>query len=81
VDREDRMAALHKLLPQEILSLAGLFPVSPSIPPTPDAEQERLERLRGLFWYLPPADEAADLRHNYFQHAGTIPSIIQAFFC
>ena len=28
-----------------------------------------MERLRSLFWYLPPADEAAELRQIYFQHA------------
>lgn len=71
-DREDRLAALRKILPQEILSLSGFFPVAPHINATPDLEPERLDRLRGLFWYLPTAEEAADLRHIYFQHAGTV---------
>lgn len=71
-DREDRLAALRKILPPEVLSLAGFFPVAPNITATPEADPARLERLRGLFWYLPPADEAADLRHIYFQHAGIV---------
>ncbi|KAI0691234.1 hypothetical protein BC835DRAFT_1279571 [Cytidiella melzeri] len=75
-EREDRMGALHRILPQEVLSLAGLFPVAPNIPPTAELEAERLERLRGLFWYLPPADEAADLRQIYFQHAAWMYSIV-----
>lgn len=29
----------------------------------------RIERLRSLFWYLPPVDEATELRHIYYQHA------------
>ncbi|PSR73788.1 hypothetical protein PHLCEN_2v10358 [Hermanssonia centrifuga] len=70
-DREDRLAALRKLLPAEVLSLAGFFPIAPNISATPDVEAERIDRLRSLFWYLPPADEAADLRLIYFQHAGT----------
>lgn len=68
--REDRLAALQKLLPPDILSLSGFFPVAPNISPTADTEVDRLERLRSLYWYLPPADEAADLRTIYFQHAG-----------
>ncbi|THG97365.1 hypothetical protein EW026_g4615 [Hermanssonia centrifuga] len=68
-DREDRLAALRKLLPAEVLSLAGFFPIAPNISATPDVEAERIDRLRSLFWYLPPADEAADLRLIYFQHA------------
>ena len=29
----------------------------------------RVERLRSLFWYLPPLDEATELRNIYYQHA------------
>lgn len=72
-DRENRLAALRKLLPAEVLSLAGFFPIAPNISPTAESEGERIDRLRSLFWYLPPADEAADLRHIYFQHAGGLP--------
>ncbi|KAI0924799.1 hypothetical protein AcW2_005572 [Taiwanofungus camphoratus] len=68
-DRDNRFAHLRKLLPPEVLALSGLFPVAPHIPLTPDAESDRLERLRTLFWYLPPADEAAELRQIYFTHA------------
>ena len=60
---------MRSLLPPEVLSLAGFFPIAPHIPPSIDAEAERMERLRSLFWYLPPADEAAELRQIYFQHA------------
>ena len=49
--------------------MSGLFPIAPHLPLTNDAETMRIERLRSLFWYLPPADEAAELRQIYFQHA------------
>ncbi|OBZ66412.1 GTP-binding protein Rho3 [Grifola frondosa] len=68
-DRDQRLANLRKLLSPEVLSLSGLFPVAPNIPLTLDAETQRIERLRSLFWYLPPADEAAELRQIYYQHA------------
>ena len=29
----------------------------------------RIERLRSLFWYLPPVEEATELRNIYYQHA------------
>ncbi|KAF7798002.1 hypothetical protein EIP86_009212 [Pleurotus ostreatoroseus] len=69
-ERDDRLAALNKLLPPEVLTLAGFFPIAPNISPTTEVEAGRVDRLRSLFWYLPPADEAADLRQIYFQHAG-----------
>ncbi|EKM50390.1 uncharacterized protein PHACADRAFT_263672 [Phanerochaete carnosa HHB-10118-sp] len=75
-DKEDRLAALRKILPAEVLSLAGVFPVAPNIPSTPEVDAERIDRLRSLFWYLPPADEAADLRHIYFQHAACRYNIV-----
>ncbi|KAI0343143.1 hypothetical protein BDW22DRAFT_1329101 [Trametopsis cervina] len=75
-NREDRMEDLRKVLPPEILSLAGLFPLAPNIPPNAEVEAERLERIRGLFWYLPPAEEAEDLKHIYFQHAAWMYNII-----
>ncbi|KAI0080184.1 hypothetical protein K474DRAFT_1590475 [Panus rudis PR-1116 ss-1] len=68
-DRDDQFANLRRILPPEVLALAGFFPIAPHIPPTLDAENNRMERLRSLFWYLPPADEAAELRRIYFQHA------------
>ncbi|PCH44398.1 hypothetical protein WOLCODRAFT_76356 [Wolfiporia cocos MD-104 SS10] len=68
-DRDHRRASLRQLLPPEILALSGVFPVAPHIPHTDESESDRLERLRTLFWYLPPADEAAELRQIYFQHA------------
>ena len=68
-DRDQKLANLRKLLSPEVLALSGLFPVAPSLPLTLDAETLRIERLRSLFWYLPPVDEAAELRNIYFQHA------------
>ncbi|RPD64305.1 hypothetical protein L226DRAFT_460396 [Lentinus tigrinus ALCF2SS1-7] len=68
-DRDQRAANLRKLLSPEVLSLSGLFPIAPSLPLTLDAETMRIERLRSLFWYLPPLDEATELRNIYFQHA------------
>lgn len=69
-EKEDRLGALRKILPAEILSMAGFFPVAPNVSATPDMVMDRGTRLKNIYWYLPPADEAADLRHIYFQHAG-----------
>ncbi|KAM5532910.1 hypothetical protein V8D89_013462 [Ganoderma adspersum] len=68
-DRDQRLTNLRKLLSPEVLSLSGLFPIAPSLPLTLDAETMRIERLRSLFWYLPPVDEAGELQKNYYQHA------------
>lgn len=69
-EKEDRLGALRKILPAEILAMSGFFPIAPNLPATPDLAQDRGTRLKSIYWYLPPADEAADLRHIYFQHAG-----------
>ncbi|KAH8093729.1 fungal-specific transcription factor domain-containing protein [Cristinia sonorae] len=69
IDRDNRLMNLRHVLPQEVLALAGFFPVAPNIPPTVDYEMEKMERLRSLSWYLPRADEAADLRQIYYTHA------------
>ena len=63
-DRDQRLTNLRKLLSPEVLSLSGLFPVAPSLPLTLDAETMRIERLRSLFWYLPPVEEATGERHR-----------------
>ncbi|THH32375.1 hypothetical protein EUX98_g1822 [Antrodiella citrinella] len=68
-DRDDRLANLRRVLPQEVLALAGFFPIAPNIPPTIDSELDKMDRLRSLYWYLPPADEAAELRQIYYTHA------------
>lgn len=52
------------------MSLAGFFPIAPSIATAVELNDEKINRLQSLYWYLPPADEAADLRHIYFHHAG-----------
>ncbi|KAI0091791.1 fungal-specific transcription factor domain-containing protein [Irpex rosettiformis] len=74
--REDRATALKNLLPAEVLSLAGLFPVAPNIPPNEELDKTRMEKLLRLYWCLPPAEEAADLRHIYFQHAAWMYNIM-----
>ena len=66
---DDRFTQLHQVLPPEVLTLSGVFPVAPNIHLTPFAEAQREERLRLLLAYLPPENEAAELRHIYFQHA------------
>ncbi|KAI0788811.1 hypothetical protein C8Q75DRAFT_719488 [Abortiporus biennis] len=68
-DGEERLNNLRRLLPQEILALSGVFPVTAYIPPTIEIEEGRLQCLRSLYWYLPPADEAAELRQIYYEHA------------
>lgn len=75
-ERDDRLVNLRNCLPQEILTLSGLFPVATNIPPTVDAEADRMERLKTLFWYLPPPEEAAALRDIYYQHAAWMYNVI-----
>ena len=45
---DDRFTQLHQVLPPEVLTLSGVFPVAPNIHLTPFAEAQREERLRLL---------------------------------
>lgn len=76
---DNRRDNLKRVLPQEILTMAGVFPVASHLPSTTESDADRLHNLRSLFWYLPPADEAAELRQIYYQHAAWMyvtPSLI-----
>ncbi|TFY55189.1 hypothetical protein EVJ58_g8404 [Rhodofomes roseus] len=66
---DNRRGNLQKLLSPEILVMASVLPIASHLPPTPESESSRLDQLRSLFWYLPPADEAIELRQIYYQHA------------
>ena len=63
---DDRSAELKKILPPEILEISSAFRLAPMNQQSSDAINDR---LRSLYWYLPPADKAAELRDIYFSHA------------
>lgn len=63
---DDRLLSLHTVLPQKILAQAAAFPISPLIHSSPEAETVTLQNL---YWYLPSADRAAELRSIYYRHA------------
>ncbi|THH15615.1 hypothetical protein EW146_g4890 [Bondarzewia mesenterica] len=63
---DDRSADLQGILPPEILEISSSFRLAPMNKQTSEAISER---LRSLYWYLPPADKAAELRDIYFSHA------------
>ncbi|KZT70758.1 hypothetical protein DAEQUDRAFT_667064 [Daedalea quercina L-15889] len=66
---DNRRDNLKRMLPPEILTMAGVFPVASHLPPTLESDADRLDNLRSLFWHLPPANEAAELRQIYYTHA------------
>lgn len=59
------MLNLQNILPPEILARAASFPIS-AVPHTLNAESVSIQNL---FWYLPPADKAAELRSIYYTNA------------
>ncbi|KAG6844556.1 hypothetical protein H0H87_005976 [Tephrocybe sp. NHM501043] len=61
----DQLAGLRTVLPLDILKRASAFPISTT---TQSPESERAG-LQDLFWYLPPADKALELRQIYYSHA------------
>lgn len=62
---DDHMLNLQNILPPEILARAASFPIS-AVPHTLNAESVSIQNL---FWYLPPADKAAELRSIYYTNA------------
>lgn len=63
---DDRLPALREVLPPQILSATGTFPMSLISSPHLTMPKETLE---SLYWYLPSADQAAHLRDVYYQYA------------
>ncbi|KAF9478287.1 hypothetical protein BDN70DRAFT_880165 [Pholiota conissans] len=59
---DDHLAALQNVLPPEILSRAASFPIAPF-------SLSGNVGLQTLYWYLPPAELALELRSIYFTHA------------
>jgi hypothetical protein len=53
---------LQNILPAPVLERASALPISPTI-------QSDTLSLQTLFWYLPPATRAAELRSIYYRHA------------
>ncbi|KAF8074759.1 fungal-specific transcription factor domain-containing protein [Lyophyllum atratum] len=64
-DQGDQLATLRTVLPSDILKRASAFPISAT---NQSSESERVG-LQDLFWYLPPADKALELRSIYYSHA------------
>lgn len=63
---DERVVNLQHILPYKILARASAFPISPVPPSFVEPDPVTLETL---YWYLPPADKAADLRTIYYRHA------------
>ncbi|KAF5355299.1 hypothetical protein D9758_005984 [Tetrapyrgos nigripes] len=53
---------LQNILPTQVLERASALPISPTLQPESVS-------LQTLFWYLPPASRAAELRAIYYRHA------------
>ncbi|KAG6916551.1 hypothetical protein DXG01_006377 [Tephrocybe rancida] len=64
-EQGDPLAGLRTVLPLDILKRASAFPIATT---TQSPESERAG-LQDLFWYLPPADKALELRQLYYSHA------------
>ncbi|KAK0202818.1 fungal-specific transcription factor domain-containing protein [Desarmillaria ectypa] len=62
---EDHMLNLQNILSPEILARAASFPISA----VPHPLHEGSTSIQNLFWYLPPADKAAELRSIYYTNA------------
>lgn len=62
-DPDDRTAELRKILPQEIIDLGCGFRLSPL---TQLDLKTVNDRLRNLYWYLPPVEKATELYNLYY---------------
>lgn len=62
-DPDDRTAELRKILPQEIIDLGCGFRLSPL---TQLDLKSVNDRLRNLYWYLPPVEKATELYNLYY---------------
>ncbi|KAF4610658.1 hypothetical protein D9613_006789 [Agrocybe pediades] len=61
-EQDDHLIALQNILPQEVLARAGSIAIS-------DFSTATNVGLQTLYWYLPPAEVALELRTMYFTHA------------
>ncbi|GLB43439.1 putative fungal specific transcription factor [Lyophyllum shimeji] len=64
-DQEDQLARLRTVLPPDILKRASALPITA----TNNSSESERAGLHDLFWYLPPADKALELRSIYYSHA------------
>jgi hypothetical protein len=71
----DRVSGLQDVLPSEILRRSAAFPFAPTNQPNFDFDDVQ---LRSLFWYLPHAHKAIELRQVYYRHAAWM--YVQVFF-
>ena len=65
-DDDDLSIELQGILPDEILQLAGSFPLSSVVQPSVGMV---VERMRALCLYRPTAEKAVELRDIYYSHA------------
>ncbi|EIN06066.1 hypothetical protein PUNSTDRAFT_54365 [Punctularia strigosozonata HHB-11173 SS5] len=63
---DERVDELRKILPPQILAMTGTFPLPPVVSP---GMERAADRLAALYWYLPPAARAAELRDVYYTYA------------
>ncbi|KIM44896.1 hypothetical protein M413DRAFT_442869 [Hebeloma cylindrosporum] len=61
-EQDDHLVTLQNILTPEILARAGSFPISP-------LSVISNVGLQTLYWYLPPAEIAHELRSIYYSHA------------
>ncbi|TRM65256.1 hypothetical protein BD626DRAFT_556390 [Schizophyllum amplum] len=61
---DDPLSALQEILPAQILNRAASFPIA-EIPPSIELQPIQ---LRDLLWYLPPVEQASQLRAIYHRH-------------
>ncbi|KAF8972626.1 fungal-specific transcription factor domain-containing protein [Flammula alnicola] len=71
---DDHLVSLQNILPPEILARAASFPISPM-------SVSGNVGLQTLYWYLPPAEMALELRSIYYTHAAWMynPINIESF--
>ncbi|KAF8899636.1 fungal-specific transcription factor domain-containing protein [Gymnopilus junonius] len=74
IEPDDHLVSLRNILPPEILARASSFPISP-------LASSGNVGLQTLYWYLPPAEIALELRSIYYTHAAWMynPIIMESF--
>lgn len=67
-DADDRWPSLRHLLPNELLSMTGTFPMTLLSSPAVAGGQGK-PLIESLYWHLPETTRAAELRDVYYSHA------------
>ncbi|KAL0060885.1 hypothetical protein AAF712_012349 [Marasmius tenuissimus] len=62
--QDNHLVTLQSVLPAQILNRAAALPISATVRPEPETVT-----LQALYWYLPAAERAAELRIIYYRYA------------